>query len=45
VQPFIIRWMHSFLLERRQRVKLSINASNWATLNGGMPQGTWLKSF
>jgi len=37
VQPFIIRWMHSFLLERRQRVKINIIASNWAKLNGGMP--------
>jgi len=42
VQPFIIRWMHSFLLERRQRVKINIIASNWAILNGRMPRGTWL---
>jgi len=45
VQPFIIQWMHSFLLERRQRVKINIIASNWATLNGGIPQGTWLGPY
>jgi len=45
VQPYIIRLMHSFLLERRQRMKINIIASNWSTLNGGMPQGTWLGPF
>ena len=45
VQPFIIRWMHSFLLDRRQRVKINNIASNWTTLNGGMPQGTWLGPY
>jgi len=33
--------MYSFLLERCQRVKINIIASNWATLNGGMSQSTW----
>jgi len=28
VQPFIIRWMHSFLLECRQRLKINIIACN-----------------
>jgi len=45
VQPFIIRWMHLFLLKRRQRVKINIIASNWATLNGGMPLDTWLGPY
>jgi len=27
---------------RRQRVKINKIAANWATLNGGIPQGTWL---
>ena len=45
VQPFITRWMHSFSLDRRQRVKIHNIASDWTTLNGGMPQGTWLGPY
>jgi len=45
VQTFIIRWMHAVLLEPRQHVKINIIASNWATLNGGMPHGTWLGPY
>jgi len=45
VQLFIIRWKHSFLLERRQRVKINIIASNWTTFNGEIPQGTWLGPY
>jgi len=44
-QPFITRWMHSFLLECCQRVKINNIASHWATLNGRMPQGTWLGPY
>jgi len=28
-----------------QRVKINIIVSNWATWNGGMPQGTWLGPY
>jgi Reverse transcriptase (RNA-dependent DNA polymerase) len=42
VQPFLLRWMHSFLYERKQRVKIGDGFSSWTKLNGGMPQGTWL---
>jgi len=34
--------MTSFLCERQQRVKISDFVSNWVTLRGGMPQGSWL---
>jgi len=42
IPEFIIQWMHSFLYNRRQRVKIGKNISDWLKLNGGMPQGTWL---
>jgi hypothetical protein len=45
VQPFVIRWMHSFLINRLQRVKINNSTSSWTTLNGGMPQGTWLGPY
>jgi len=35
-----LRWMHSFLSNRQQRVKIGFTVSQWTTLNGGMPQGT-----
>jgi hypothetical protein len=42
IPDFIICWMFSFLADRRQRVKIHNYLSQWVTLNGGMPQGTWL---
>jgi hypothetical protein len=38
----LVRWIFSFLKDRRQRVKLNDTYSDWATLQAGMPQGTWL---
>ena len=38
----IIKWMHSFLQGRQQRVKVGSAVSQWITRNGGMPQGAWL---
>ena len=38
----IIKWMTSFLLERKQRVKVGQTKSDWATINAGVPQGTLL---
>jgi hypothetical protein len=37
--------MHSFLLNRQQRVKVGNTFSDWTTLKGGMPQGTWLGPY
>jgi Reverse transcriptase (RNA-dependent DNA polymerase) len=42
VPQFLIRWSCSFLTNRMQRVKLSEYLSEWLTLKGSMPQGTWL---
>ena len=39
------RWLHSFLSERQQRVKIGNIVSNWSSANGGMPQGTWLGPY
>ena len=41
IDPFLLRWMHSFLLNRQQRVKIGSNVSRWAVLRGGIPQGSW----
>ena len=42
VPAVIIRWLHDFLHNREQRVKLNNDVSSWLTLNGGVPQGSWL---
>lgn len=42
VPEFIIKWMSSFLTNRQQRVKIADVLSDWLTLRGGMPQGSWL---
>jgi hypothetical protein len=45
VDPKLLKWMHSCLFQRQQRVKIGHVFSSWATLNGGMPQGTWLDPY
>lgn len=42
VPSILTRWLSAFLLDRRQRVKLNEDVSDWLTLKGGMPQGSWL---
>ena len=42
VHDILIRWICSFLTQRAQRVKLLDYFSDWLTLKGSMPQGTWL---
>jgi hypothetical protein len=37
--------MHSFLQNRQQRVKIGSTVSDWITLTGGMPQGTWFGPY
>ena len=37
-----IRWLCSYLKEREQRVVVGRQASEWTTLSGAMPQGSWL---
>ena len=45
IHPCLIRWMHSFLSNRQQRVKIGSAFSQWTTLTGGMPQGTWFGPY
>ena len=42
VSQVLIRSVRSFLCDRQQRVKLSQYVSEWLTLKGGMPQGSYL---
>ena len=39
---FIIRWLCAFLFDRSQRVKLGQELSDWVSLKGSVPQGSWL---
>jgi len=43
--PIILRWIHSFLMDRQQRVKVGDVFSDWSSPNGGMPQGTYLGPY
>ena len=45
VLVFITKWLVSFLHKRQQRVKIGDVLSDWVTLHGGMPQGSWLGSL
>jgi hypothetical protein len=45
IHPFIRKWMHSFLLNRQQRVKIGSVVSEWTSPNEGMPQGTWFGPY
>jgi len=38
--PFMVRWKHSFLQDRQQRVKIDGHVSTWRSPAGGTPQGT-----
>ena len=42
VPNILVRWICSFLQDRHQRIKLSNTFSDWLTLKGAMPQGSWL---
>ena len=42
VPTVLLRWVHSFLMNRKQRVKMGETMSDWSTTNGGVPQGTKL---
>ena len=42
VPVVLVSWVHGFLSNRRQRVKLGKDVSDWLSLNGAMPQGSWL---
>ncbi len=42
VPPVLLRWVHAFLLNRKQRVRIGQETSDWGKTNGGVPQGTKL---
>jgi hypothetical protein len=42
VPPLILKWICSFLCERKQQVRTSNYTSKWKCINGGVPQGTKL---
>ena len=42
VPDILVRWLGAFLSNRQQRVRINKDVSNWLTLNGAMPQGSWL---
>ena len=42
VDPILIQWLCSFLINRRQRTNISTLITEWLILNGVMPQGSWL---
>ena len=42
VHPKLISWLHSFLHERHQRVKIGDEFSLWLTTKRAVPQGSWL---
>ena len=40
VPEFLVKWKHSFLCDRQQRVRINNNVSDWKSPSGGTPQGT-----
>ena len=42
VHPILISWLHSFLHERQQSVKIGDDVSSWLTMKSDVPQGSWL---
>jgi hypothetical protein len=39
---YILRWLHSFLVGRRQCIKVGNSFSRWTSITSGVPQGTVL---
>ena len=42
VHPVLIPWLHIFLYQRQQRVKIGDEVSSWLTVKGAVLQGSWL---
>jgi hypothetical protein len=42
IKENLLKWIHSFLSERRQRVVLGDVALNWVDVTSGVPQGSVL---
>ena len=41
----VIKWFASFLINRQQHVKIGKFFLSWLTVNGGIPQGSWIGPF
>ncbi len=42
VPNILLPWIGEFLSDRRQRVRIGKDISEWLHLNGSVPQGSWL---
>ena len=42
IPNFLLKWFGSYLLNRQLRVRANTSISSWRTLNGAMPQCSWL---
>lgn len=42
VPSVLLRWVHAFLMDRNQRIKIGETTSDWCHVHGGVPQGTKL---
>ena len=42
IHDILLRWLHAFLSDRQQRVKLGQEVSDWLTMQAAMPQGSYL---
>ena len=45
IDDIFLRWMRSYLSDRRQRVKVGNVVSQWLRPNGGMPQGSYFGPY
>jgi hypothetical protein len=45
IDDIFLRWMRSYLSDRRQRVKVGNVVSSWLRPNGGMPQGSYFGPY
>jgi Reverse transcriptase (RNA-dependent DNA polymerase) len=45
IHPYPLKWVHSFLLDSQQRVKIGNHHSDWIPLTGGVSQGTWFGPY
>ena len=41
----LLHWIHSFLMDRQQRVKIGETFSDWASPNGVMQQGIYFGPY
>ena len=42
IHEILLRWLHAFLSDRQQRVKLGQDVSDWFSMQAAMPQGSYL---